>query len=337
MNCKKGKIYTILALILFFMILFFAPNKDNECNNTDVRKWIFLIVCSMGVLYFIVKTIIVIFHETIQEKDNLSKRYAIPVAAYTYMLFSIFFISFFIYNIYKNDFLSVLSNFIHLPNNHFYYNLFCSTTYLVITAFVWNFSKSFFTINALEYGVVGLEEKGIKDKSDNPLVKNTALIVEIIIRMIVATCFILAEQHLSIFFNECRSNCERIDLLCQIKIFAQYTIVLYMFLLIWLLYFKILFEKKSFKDVIKEKWALQFCMGLLLSFLLFYFGIGHFGIGSLHLGNVSNILAGCILYLVPSSIMCFLLIYLEIEDLEILKTNYLKPESSNNGDTTDNN
>jgi hypothetical protein len=306
----------------------------------------------MGVVFFIIKTIIVIFHEA--NDIILKKRYEIPVAAYTYMLFSIFFISTFIYKIYKSDCFTVFFN----DSSNYYKNFYHSTTYMVILAFIWNFSKSFFTINALEYGVVGAYKIKLAQESPKKLivsvrkiirmiigsikmklaqenqenlensenlivsVKNTGIIVEIIIRMIVATCFILTEQYLYNFFDfnvykfgECSNNylLSKIYLLPKIKSFAQYTIVLYISLLVWLLYFNVIFKNRTFLSLFKDKWSWQFICGLLLSFLLLHFRIGHF-----------DVVLGYLLCLVLSFILCYLLICLEIEDFPNLKEKYLK-------------
>ena len=330
MKNKKIWHYPLLALGTLFIILFFAPNKGLDCH-TDVRKWIFLIVSYTGVLFFVIKTFITIIYETKKQRKQETKKqetkkeegkqgkgiHVIPIAAYAYMLFSIVFISFFIYDIYKYDFYFFINllKFIDISNtNDISISFLHSTIYLVIIAFVLNFSKSFFTINALEYGIV----------RSNPITqekiegKNMKLIIEVIIRVIAIICFILAEQQLFNFYHEDYGYSK---LLCQIERFAQYTIILYVSLLIWVLYFnKIIYDKVSLKD---DKWALQFMFGLLLGFFLLYFGIGHFEIGSWRLGNDWNIFWGCILYLLPSLTMCYFLIYIEIDEFKNFAKRYL--------------
>jgi len=313
-------LYPLLALFILFIVLLFAPNNGSNCPTTDVRKWIFLILSFTGVLFFVIKTLITtIVHETKKET------HAIPIAAYAYMLFSVFFISFFIHETYIYDFPTELSKFINIPKYSFLLNnLFCSTIYMVIIAFVWNFSKSFFTINSLEYGVV--QSKPIPKVTE----KNMQIIIEVIIRVIGIICFFLAEQHLFNFFNQCDKDCNEINLLCRIDFFAKCTIVLYVSLLIWWIYFnKIINNTKVSESLFNSehnKWALQFMFGLLLSFFLLYFGIGHFKIGNLYLDDNWNVLLGCILFLVPSSVMCYLLIYIEIGEFKDFLKHCLKIE-----------
>jgi hypothetical protein len=315
-NENKSYAKIISISFLFFILTISMLNKD-------CIKYLFTVICCLGVFYFFLKTMILIFYSTIKNKDC---KYELPVAAYTYMLASIYFIAIFIYNLFNNK---------YFPYNYFNKDSPClenfqiMTTFLVITAFIWNFSKSFFTINALEYGWVSGEEIKLNDGKKFHEVGSSGIVGEMIIRLIVAVCFIYIENYLTDIFNieslifkiESLQNIESLvfkieslqNLQNNIRKFAICSLVLYIFLMIWYLFFLYVFKKNR---EFNENWIMQFSSGLTLCIFLLCFGIKNeitlFGIET---NNVNKVLV-CLIYIIPSILLCYFIIRIEINEFE---------------------
>jgi hypothetical protein len=216
-----------------------------------------------------------------------AKQGSIPVLAFLYMVFSIWFTILFIRNFGEiRDFNErQLLNILDHTDSLFLYLLFLNIlTSSILIAFTANFCKSFYTLNSLEFGI--LQDKELKEvfklsdnnaageENKNWLNKNKQYI-EAFVRLVIACFFVFLEKMLATPKIEINAKGE--SFLTDLGLL---TIGLYFFLLLWLRLYDRWFDKKDANTVriFPDSWYKnsywQFGCGLLIGIFWVFFGLG---------------------------------------------------------------
>ncbi|GHT39947.1 hypothetical protein FACS189437_04740 [Bacteroidia bacterium] len=261
---------------------------------------IFIIISVCGLAYFAIKTIVVIL-ETLKEEINDPNTYALPLLGICYALVSIYFIFSFV--IKSNEIVKCVLNNIDTGDINWLKSLISFSSYTVITAFVWNFSKAFFTINSLDFGELNAQK--INHNADKKLV-----IPELLIRIIIALLFIYIEK--SLYYEFAHSSKINHESITEISFWI---IFLYVGLISWNLWFQTHFHLTNTLSVDSPcnsdnsflLLLLQFMMGLLLGIFILCFGIGN-----LFPSPLWNGILGTILYSLPAILLCYFIIWIEV-------------------------
>jgi hypothetical protein len=226
----------------------------------------FQIVALISIGWFAVKSIIVIKREL--RKEHFQQG-VIPVLALVYMFFCVVFTFKFVGNFdeinslnerilrdYFDDF-----KFLNINENVIYINLLTS---LVLTAFTFNFAKSFFSLNSLEFGY--FNEVKLKDLfSSNKL----GVALEAIFRFFIAFQFVSLEHIFSsdsITLNQ--------DPLGYLKDVGNTGLWLYVLLILWLILVTYLSRYKK-QRLFKITWYIlsfiQFIFGAIITYYFIFF------------------------------------------------------------------
>lgn len=216
-----------------------------------------------------------------------AKQGSIPVLAFLYMIFSVWFTILFIRNFGEiRDFNEQqILNILSLTDPSFWYLLFLNLlTACILIAFTTNFCKSFYTLNSLEFG--WLQNKELKeifelDKSNavNKGAKNwlnrNKQYFEAVVRLVIASFFVFIEKHLATPKLEINRQGETF----LIKL-GLLTMGLYFFLLMWTYLYDKWFDKKELTNdrAFSKQWYKrlywQFGCGFIIGLFLVFFGWG---------------------------------------------------------------
>lgn len=222
------------------------------------------IFCFLILIYFTIRSIFVVIQGF---KNEHKEQGIIPVLAYVYMLFSVFFTIRLILNF--GELSLVNRNVLQLStdgisNNTFYLGWFNPVFACVLIAFTANFCKSFFTMNSLEFGFLNGMKYGTLFKNKSSI----HIFMDSLFRLLAAFFFINIEHSIGSAANY--SNANLFPFITNIGIQA---ILLYGCVLVWLLYNWIFLSDYT---VIKKAWytwtLFQFIGGLALGVSLLLFG-----------------------------------------------------------------
>jgi len=159
---------------------------------------------------------------------------------------------------------------------------------LVLLGFSANFSKSFFTLNSLEFGVINGQK--LVDTFKN----KSIAIIEALLRFIIAFIFIVTETEIS-FLKISDKN-----IISEFNNFSFLTICLYSALILWLI---IILKWTSIDNI--EKWKKlsrnQFIFGLLTAIAFFFFS--NLSINNIEIWTKYNTVLFILIIVLPSLLL----------------------------------
>lgn len=291
---KRYKIALAFSFILIILVSLFC---EHCFYNLSV------ILGFIGLVYFSIKSF-VIFVKTIIEETTGNGDYIIPILGLAYAVFSIIFISLFIFHSKELSNL-VIESFGSSMKWEFARRMVRASVYVVVIAFVWNFSKAFYTLNSVEFGELNSQSVSLRSQNEsqdqifnNRLSLILKSLIEVIIRILIAGLFIYIEKHLE--------NVQSIEKMEDLSVYITF---LYFGLLVWIFWFSYVFDKPSIE--IKTAMVWQFSLGLLMGLLVLCVSIGEYKWFPFYNIEYNSIL-GSICYFIPAFLICSFIIYIEI-------------------------
>ena len=222
----------------------------------------------------------VFFEET--KTEHAQNQGAVTVLAFLYMIFSAYYILYFILNFGElrsfNEY--KLRNSLFPNDDPYWYVLFINLlTSFILIAFTLNFSKALLTLTSLEFGVLSKHHNlgTIFNSGSNGRGKKSKPYVEAILRVGIALLFILIEEELVTPKIEINSTISPFVTGYKFNSFLFYlsirSFLLYFLLLVWLSLFYLWLDGEK---RLSKSWyislSLQFLAGIIVALFLGLFG-----------------------------------------------------------------
>lgn len=250
------------------MVLASILDLANKVGLDADNMWAFFpqLVTLIPLGWFTYKSIVVIKEEITGEHNQQG---AIPILAFIYMLFAIYYILLFITHF--GEYISLnnytVRNILDYTDSQELYlfgiNLLSA---VVLSALTFNFLKSFYTLNALEFGLVNKLSLKATFKSNK-----LKAWVEGIIRFGAAFLFIVIEKKFA--FSNSIELSESTGFLISI---GKWIVALYLSTLLWLLLMNICLAKYDGANLFSKAWYtfsyIQFISGLVVGSILIWLG-----------------------------------------------------------------